>query len=75
MVYIIDRIENGIAVCECMESGSMLEIAIANLPKGVSEGDAIRGDDGSYILDSAMTKQRKTEMANRLDRLFKKHNP
>ena len=74
MAYIIDRIENGVASCECLETGDKLEIAASNLPKGAKEGDAIRNDGAGYTIDSAFTKQRKAELSDRLDKLFKKHD-
>jgi len=75
MVYIIDRIENGIAVCESLETGGKLEVEAKDLPKRAKEGDTIRDDGGTYLIDAALTKQRKSELSDRLDRLFKKHNP
>jgi hypothetical protein len=74
-MYIIDRIESDIAVCESMEDGGNLEIAVACLPKGTKEGDAIRNEGNCYTIDSALTNRRKAEMASKLDRLFEKHNP
>jgi hypothetical protein len=74
MVYTIDRVDSGIAVCENLETGKSIEIAMTSLPKGAKEGDVIRKDGDGYIIDSALTEQRKTELSDRLDRLFKKHN-
>jgi len=75
MIYIIDRIENEIAVCESLNSGEKLEIGIANLPKNAKEGDAITKDGDIYTINYDLTKQRKAEMRERLNRLFQKHKP
>ena len=73
MLYIIDRIENGIAVCECKETGERLEIEVKVLPAKAKEGDIIKKDNDSYILDLSLTKKRKAELTDRLNRLFQKH--
>ncbi len=41
MKYIIDRIENNIAVCET-EDGEMVNIPLNKLPEGAAEGDILR---------------------------------
>ena len=75
MTYIIDRIESGIAVCESLENGEKLEIAISNLPKEAKESDAIRESGDGYIIDAALTSQRMADLSKRLNRLFNKHKP
>jgi formylmethanofuran dehydrogenase subunit A len=74
-MYIIDRIESGIAVCESVESNVTFEIAMTAIQKNAKEGDVIKknGDD-FYVIDAAVTKSRKAELTTRLDRLFKKNN-
>ena len=73
MVYVIDRIENSIAVCESLDTGDKLEITVSDLPKGVKEGDMIQKDGDGYVVNAEATKQRKAELSGRLDRLFKKN--
>jgi len=75
MRFIIDRIESGIAVCECLDSDDNIEITVKELPKGAKEGDALVVEGNRYTIDVAFTAQRKAMLANRLDKLFKKHNP
>jgi hypothetical protein len=74
MVYIIDRIENSIAVCESMNDGNNIEIAVALLPKEAKEGDAIRKEGSRFTIDSALTNRRMADLTIKLDRLFSKHN-
>jgi len=75
MRLVIDKIESGIAVCESLDSDDNYEIAMAELPSGVKEGDVLVEGCGCYTIDVDFTKQREVALAERLDRLFKKHNP
>jgi CRISPR/Cas system CMR subunit Cmr4 (Cas7 group RAMP superfamily) len=74
MEYIIDRIENDMAVCENLKSGEKLEIAMTSIQKSAKEGVVIKKDGDIYIVDINLTKQRRVELTARLDKLFKKHN-
>ncbi|MCL2376817.1 MAG: DUF3006 domain-containing protein [Defluviitaleaceae bacterium] len=74
MIYVIDRIENGIGVCECLETGAKLEISRAHLPKGAKEGDVIRRlHENSFAIDIELTKKRRDSMSDRMNRLFEKN--
>lgn len=54
----VDRIENGVAVCED-DDGKKYEICLKELPPGAGEGSVLaRGRDGGYILDEAEKKTR-----------------
>ena len=71
--YIIDRIENNKAICECVVSGVKIEINTKNLPADAKEGDAIRKDsENTYIIDLALSKQRLADLTARVDMLFKR---
>lgn|GEM_PF-259839 len=69
MVWVIDRIVNGVAVCECLETGETMSITP---PQGAKEGHVLRGEGQGFVVDQAMTKQRQAEMATRLNRLFER---
>ena len=73
MVYAIDRLDNSVAVCECLTSGKRFELDVQNLPRGAKEGDVLRRDGNGYVVDSALTKQRRDELTDRMNMLFKKH--
>jgi len=75
MVYAIDRIEGGIAVCECIESGAKRDVAVKDLPENACEGDLVHVVDGVWAIDVALTAQRRAEMAERLKKLFDKSFP
>lgn len=62
----IDRIEEGIAVCE-REDGSFIRLSA--LP-GWAEGDVLAETDGGYAVDEAETRARR-EAARRKSRQIK----
>lgn len=64
MTWIIDRIENNIAVCEV--DGSTIDIPLFALPKGVREGDAV-----SVSIDKEQTENRKENINKLMNSLFK----
>ena len=43
-IFVIDRIENNIAVCENRSTGKMTEIEISKLPKDIKEGAVLNGE-------------------------------
>lgn len=65
MKWIIDRIENNIAVCE-LENGEMLDVKISALPKGIKEGDVI-----TLSVDETETNERKERIDKLMNSLFK----
>ena len=58
MKYIIDRFEEGNAVCE-QEDRTMLLISRSQLPSDAKEGDVILYTDGVYQVDKEATLERK----------------
>jgi len=71
MEYIIDRIEDGIAVLE-NKSGEIIELPRKDLPKGAREGQCLIKEGEGYAIDRAGTEKRKAEMKARLDRILGK---
>lgn len=65
MKWIIDRIENNIAVCE-LENGEMIDIKISALPDGTGEGDVI-----NISVDKAEAENRKEKIDKLMNNLFK----
>ena len=59
MYYIVDRIEENFAVCECLETQEMQEIELDKLPVGINPGDVIKNEDGVFIIDINQTEKRK----------------
>lgn len=65
MKWIIDRIENNIAVCE-LENGEMLDVKISALPKGIKEGDVIK-----LSVDETEANERKERIDKLMNSLFR----
>ena len=69
--YIIDRIEENIAVCEC-ENKTMVNFALEKLPKDCKEGECLVEEDNGYIyVDINETKRREESAKKLLDKLMK----
>ena len=68
MNYIIDRIENGIAVLESQDE--MLEVPKSMLPKEAKEGHVLFKDGESYVIDWDLTNKRRSDIKNRLEKLL-----
>lgn len=70
-MLIIDRLEEGIAVCE-PENGPMVELPLAKLPQGVREGDVLIPNGEGYRIDLEETRRRRAEHAALFTRLSRK---
>lgn len=69
MKYIIDRLEEGIAVCE-NELKKMISIPKEHLPQDIKEGDLLSEDDGIFSIDKEATDKRRSQMRKKLMDLF-----
>ncbi|MDF2887456.1 MAG: hypothetical protein K0R23_1841 [Lacrimispora sp.] len=70
MQYIIDRIEQEIAICE-EESGRTVTFSLEELPMGAREGDVLLKINGTFQIDEEETNQRRKKMREKLSRLIK----
>jgi hypothetical protein len=70
MQYIIDRIEQELAICE-EESGAMVKLPLKELPKGSREGDVLFKRNGTFQFDGEETNRRRQKMREKLNRLIK----
>lgn len=68
-MIIVDRIENGIAVCEC--DGSIVVIALSEITGKVREGDILCAKENGvgYAIDSVATSTRRNVIQDRFDRI------
>lgn len=69
MKYIIDRFEDGNAVCE-KEDRTTILVERALLPPQAGEGDVLIYEDGRYLLDSVATLERRKRMEEKRKKLF-----
>lgn len=71
MRYIIDRLEERLAVCE-NEQKEMITVSRDLLPPGIKEGDVLRELDGVFSRDREETGKRRQEMKKKLSDLFER---
>jgi len=70
MHYIVDRIESGIAVCNCMSTGADIEVRANELPPGTREGHVLAKNSDGYAFDEKLTQKRLADLTTRMNRLF-----
>ena len=68
-IYVIDRIEEGIAVLMC-DSGGKMEIPLSDLPSGAHEGSCLRPCERGFALDEEEEAARKRRIERKLSALF-----
>lgn len=71
MKGVIDRFEGKFAVIE-LENRDTKNVPRALLPPEAKEGDVIAQENGSFRIDEAETRQRRAEIKEILDSLWKK---
>lgn len=71
-MLIIDRIEEGFAVCQD-DRGVYVNVPVDLLPEGACEGAALKEIDGGYILDGAYSAERRKVLENKMNRLFNRN--
>lgn len=69
MKYIIDRIENGFAVCETEEM-KIVNIPFDILPEEVKEGSVLLFEEGKYVLLAEEEKERRDRILSLQDDIF-----
>lgn len=68
--YIIDRFENGLAVCE-KDGETMVNISLSLLPADAHEGSVlVKKADGTFFCDVVEERRRREEAAALTDSLF-----
>jgi len=69
--FIIDRIEDVIAVLECQATGVLIELPKSILPKGAREGHfLIKISDDAYTIDREATQRRREDIKRRLEKIL-----
>lgn len=69
--YIVDRLEDGLAVCET-EDRKKAVFPLKDLPDSLREGDVLNELDGIFSRDEEETSRRRSQMKERLMGLFEK---
>lgn len=70
-MFVIDRIEEGIAVI-LDDENNRIEINRSEIQGNVRDGAVVINDNNSWIVDDEETNNRKEAMRSRLNRLFNK---
>lgn len=68
-IYVIDRIEEGIAVL-VRDSGEKMEVPLSSLPSGAHEGSCLRPCERGFALDEGEEVTRKRRIERKLNALF-----
>lgn len=71
MKFIVDRIEEGIAVLE-KEDFTHIHINLSELPEGTKEGSVLSFDGTTYVPDSDEEERRRKRILEMQNMLFKK---
>ena len=72
MKWVIDRIEEGTAVLENIETEEKKEVDTALLPSSIHEGSVLTFYHQQYLLDENTELKRRTEILERFKRLRNK---
>ena len=67
---VIDRFEDGYAVCEDRKTKEMHNIEISNLPENVKEGSVLKFENGKYVIDEEKQKEISDRIKNKMDDLW-----
>lgn len=70
MQWIVDRLEQEMAVCED-EHGKMHAFPLSRLPSPLREGDVLIEQDGTFVQDEAARERRAQCIRSKMRRLWK----
>ena len=70
MYYIVDRIEEGFAVCENSETFDMINIPLSELPEGIEEGNCIKLVNDIYIRDLEQEEKRRNDLKDKIKKAW-----
>lgn len=70
MIPIIDRFEDGFAVCQDIETEKVVDIPITALPPDAKVGDVLINVGEKYIIDKQHTSERKKRIRALMEGLW-----
>lgn len=70
--YVVDRVEENIAICEDKSSKELVKIEVEKLPKGVKEGSIIVEKNNTFLLDKTQEARKSSIIKQKMDKLWKK---
>lgn len=74
MIYIVDRIEDNIVVLENKDTNEIINIDINLLPTNLKEGNVLRYENNTYILDNDEEDKRRQLLVEKFNKLKNKDN-
>ncbi len=69
MIYIVDRIEDNIAVLENKETKEIIDVSLSLLPANLKEGNVLEYKDKKYILNIEEEEKRKKAILEKFNKL------
>lgn len=69
MKFVIDRVENNIAVLENIKNNEVINVDINELPKKAKEKDAVFYNGKEYVLDGAEKEERIKRIEEKMKKL------
>lgn len=74
MIYIVDKIEDNIAVLENKDTREIINVNISCLPSLIKEGSILKYDGSKYYIDNELEIKRRQDLLERFKRLRNKNN-
>lgn len=74
MIYIVDKIEDNIAVLENKDTREIINVNISCLPSFIKEGSILKYDGSKYYIDNELEIKRRQDLLERFKRLRNKNN-
>ena len=69
MIYIIDRIENNIAVLENKDTKEIINTPLNKLPSNLKEGNVLKYENNTYTKDTEEENNRKKTILEKFNKL------
>ena len=74
MIYIVDKIEDNIAVLENKDTREIINVNISCLPSLIKEGSILKYDGSKYYIDNELERKRRQDLLEKFKRLRNKNN-
>lgn len=72
MIYIVDRIEENIAVLENKETKETIDVSLSLLPKNLKEGNVLKYENSTYTIDKEEEEKRRNAIISKFEKLKNK---
>ena len=70
--FVVDRIENNVAVCENRDTRKMVDIPVEKSPQEMKDGTVITEKNGHYEIDKAKQKEIENRIEEKMNDIWKK---